>query len=281
MIWCREPLTPFQGLILSATVLTFGAAAWEFLGNKLTTSAQEIRFQQGTDELLKELRDLWGVVQNKRTLGHQAVEEKWESFTDNFLDIAANIFSVRHFGWNSKAHSGLMVKDPDNQSLILKKFSTGAGYKPGLKIPIPYDNNYEESGPAALAFKEKTLVYVPKVYVPKKEREHPKNAWPFCREWKTSRRKQQPEREEFYERPAAHLDEGFYYKAGNPQPCWKPSAEQEQEKFRTVLCIPIPSLGVLNFSTKRRDPFIDRDFFMAECLAAFLAQANAFTRGRR
>src|SRR6266478_7484058 len=61
MIWCREPLTPFQGLILSATVLTFGAAAWEFLGNKLTTSAQEIRFQQGTDELLKELRDLWGV----------------------------------------------------------------------------------------------------------------------------------------------------------------------------------------------------------------------------
>jgi len=30
--------------------------------------------------------------------------------------------------------------------------------------------------------------------------------------------------------------------------------------------------GVLNLSTKARDPFIDRDFFMAEFYAAILTQ---------
>lgn len=257
MMLKREFPTRGALLILILTILTFVAAAWELLGNKLTTSPQEIRFQYGMSELLHKLQEL------SATERGEPLRQKWDSFVEEFLDIAANIFSTKYLFWRSRVHTGLMVKRPYQNSLRLSKWSGGAAYDEKLEIPIPLDDDYSDSGPAALAYKKKGLVYVPR-----KDREHPKEAWPFY---------------QFVEPRLQATGQGltdFQYKAEDPYYCWRKSAQAQQEDFRTVLCVPIGDLGVLNFSVKRLDPFIDRDFFMAETLAGLLTHADALIHDR-
>src|SRR5579859_2001096 len=158
---------PLGWLILIITLLTFIAALIERFGNKLSTSAQEIRFQFGARQLLEELeklRDLRG--------SQTAIELGFTSFVQRLLDIAAKTFSA-----SSIVDAGLMVKIPNKEALKLTQWSGGAKYDEALEIPIPTNGKFEQSretGPAALAFKKNHLVYVPQ-----KDRENPKEAWPF------------------------------------------------------------------------------------------------------
>ena len=62
---------------------------------------------------------------------------------------------------------------------------------------------------------------------------------------------------------------------------WYSAENEKYEEFRSVLSVPVTkyingeleTIGVLNFTTKKRDLFIDRDYVMANCFAKFIAHA--------
>jgi hypothetical protein len=137
--------------------------------------------------------------------------------------------------------------------LVLFKKSKNAAYYDELRIELPTGQKID-TGPAAVAFLRQLVVYMPH-----KKR---KLGWPF-----------------------KYLNQGGY-EPTLPQKGWTVGTEQ-LERFRSVLCVPVgiyesksaekkikkTSLGVLNFSTRRRDPFVDRDFLMGQCFASILALA--------
>ena len=140
-------------------------------------------------------------------------------------------------------------------------WSKQAKYPKNLEVPIAPEHGeidvFDSTGPAGVAYSRLRTVYVP---VKKRE------AWPF-------QRKRQGNRE--------------YYQPSLPVVCWISAGDDALEDFRSVLCVPITAyrtrehvkrFGVLNLSTKMRDPFVDRDFLMAECFAGVLGHAFAWAR---
>jgi len=245
MIWGFSWPNWFGWLILVIVFLTFVTAKWELWGNKLTTSPQELRFHWGVKSCLKKLEQLRSELRSAPD-----PQKVFDSFVNELLEIAAGNFSVKFW-----VDTGVMTKDPDDDSLVLEYWSVFAEYPKGLRIPLPAPN--KETGPAGVAFADQVLVYVPS--------KRAKRAWPFIS-------LEDPE--------ITGLPEPRYEPA-YPVVCWV-NAPPEFEKFRSVICVPIatsPGLGdtikfgVLNFSTDARDPFVHRDFLMAEFYAAILTQA--------
>ena len=125
----------------------------------------------------------------------------------------------------------------------LELFKVSKGTKQfQLLIPLPDDNQW--TGPAGWACAKSQLVYVPD--------KGWEEGWPFT------------------------VTPDGRYQAGNaPHPGWVPAGDPEA--LNSCLSIPVNlqkrKFGVLNFSTKSRDPFVDRDFLMAECFVGLLSQA--------
>jgi hypothetical protein len=255
MLGKQELPNPLGWLIVLLIVLTWFAFRWELSGDKLTTSPQELRFHYGAKLLLRHLEDL--VLEGEFVT---SPEMRFDKFVKLLLEIASDTFSVKY-----QVDAGLMVKQSGEDSLVLVKWSSGARYPEDLKIPLPFEKDSSKSGPAGLAYDNVQLVYVPK----KKSR----RAWPFTG----------------IIDPEATGGGEPEYEPDAPQFCWVSASSPTLEDFRSVLCVPIVTcagsrnerkFGVLNFSTKARDPFVDRDFFMAEFYSAILAQAFASMENR-
>lgn len=239
----------FGLLVFAVTAGTIVAAIWEFFGNKLTTSPQEIRFLQGIRSLLYELE--------KFGYGKDRIadpQDRLVQFVEGFLEVACNtLCGHRH------VDGALMVKDPNKDSLTLISSSKRARYPKDLDIPLP--SNQEDgnsTGPAGWSFHRVQIVYVPK----KKRHE----AWPF-----------RLIAEDGHER----------YEPSEPLKGWIPARKPDEEDYKSVLCVPLAiyqqknqkrRFGVLNFTTGARDPFVDRDFMMAECFASILGHAFAMSQ---
>jgi hypothetical protein len=239
---CSRPKYP-ELLILIITGLTFGAAWFERFGNKMAASPLEARFQEGLRELFDRLHSL-----ARARDGAEVLDKQFDEFSTFLVGVAAQTFSIK-----SQVDVGLMVKLPDKDRLKLVKWSARANYDRKLEVALPQGATYDESGPAGIAHEMKLLVYTPK-----KER-NPKESWAF-RYSQTGR------------------DFEFNYdQIGDPRPHWK---KAEKEDFSSVICVVIDDVGVLNFSTKMRDPFIDRDFSMAEHYGKMLSIAAEIHRNK-
>lgn len=244
-----------ETLFVAVVVGTFSEALWELFGNKLTMSQQETRFQFGMKQMLEGLQTF--------AFGREGIDEetKLKDFIDSFLEITAHTFSVK-----SKADAGLMMKQPDTEMLELIKASKGARYPDKLIIPLPEGADVKRSGPAGVSFANSHVAYVPK-----KER---KIVWRF-------------------HRSEGEATDTLVPASWMPEKCWVPAKDAvghfrpDLEDFYSVLCVPIgiylsdsqkELFGVLNVSTNLRDPFVRRDFFMAECYAEILSHTLALAR---
>jgi hypothetical protein len=233
----------FQWLVLFVTISTLVAALWEHFGNKLSSSPQEIRFVNGMRDLLFGLEKFSHGVDRE-----QDVNARLGTFVEGFLELSRYTLCGE-----KEVDAAFMQKDPAKAALILKKSSKGAKYPANLEIPLDAEPHH---GPAAVAFQETCLAYLPKM--------KRKETWPFS------------------------LIEGTggkqWYEPKLPVTGWVDAKKPEEQSFESVLCVPVAvyhqnaekqRFGVLNFSTCARDPFVDRDFLMAECFASVLGQACA------
>jgi hypothetical protein len=237
-----KPPSGFEWLIVILTLGTIIAACWELWGNKLSTSPQEIRFLSGMRYLLFELEKFaHGEDRNPNA------QTRLNRFVEGFLEVSRSTLCG-----NKLVDAGFMVKLPGEEKLKLVNSSKEANYPTELEIPLPTDGT--TTGPAGVAFQKVCLTYMPK----KKWMQ----AWPF--------------------RLVAGEDETEWYEPSEPTTGWIAASDPETEKFRSVLCAPVAvyhkkdqkqRFGVINFSTLARDPFVDRDFMMAECFASVLGHA--------
>lgn len=237
--------------VLAGVAGTLGTALLEMSGIKRTTSRQELRFQAAVSDLLIDLSK-FAAFSGTAT----EIDDQLRQFAQSLLDKAAATFSARF-----QVHTGLMVADHAASVLNLKLWSTGAEYDQGLRIKLPPKgapcSRGTCAGPAGVAFVNEVLVYLPH-----KNREKPRKAWPF----QTLRRPNgQPT---------------FSYEAMDFHRCWVKARAENQEAFHSVISAPIREFGVLNFSTRRNDPFINRDFFMAECFAQLLEHARTIAANK-
>jgi len=236
----RWPRIFLEWLLIWGTVGALYAYKLELFNKRRAISDQELRFQKAADLISDELSVLSQFQGSK-----QEIEAFFDSTTSRIVEIAALAFSLPH---NPRVDAGLMVKLPDEPVLKLVKWSTAAQYDRELKIKIPDDDNFDESGPAALAFVQKRLVYVPK---------KGGRVWPLGQ---------------------VEGDVHSYWPS-EPHVCWVES-RPGFEKFQTVICVPISDWGVLNFSTREKDPFQYRDFAMAHYFAKVLGYAESAARAR-
>lgn len=239
--------------VLAGMAGTLYVAVIELSGIRRTTSRQELRFQSAMKDLFVDLQKL---AATEGTVGQ--IEKQYQDFVRLFLNAASDTFSGQH-----QVDTGLMVIDEGGKELKLKGWSTGAIYDQGLSIKVPGSHGFPCTGPtcvgpAGVAYAEQALVYLPQ-----KKWDKPKKAWPF------------KAMEVLSEKPT------FSYEALDAHHCWIQAKEENLEAFYSVICTPIKDLGVLNFSTAAKDPFISRDFFMAECFAVALGLARTIVMEKR
>lgn len=247
VLWPIAKFQHFPGreemLIVILTLGTIGGALWEFFGNKLSMAPQETRFVATTRKLLIELE--------KFTYGrgpqNKTPEERLVDFTDGFIAATSEAMCGK-----KTVHAGLMWNPKGTNILKLSNWSKDSDYPKDLEIPIP-DSDEDVTGPAGRAYKKLKVVYMP------------------LRRWQLSWPLDlvQNGKERYKSKSAC---EGWVADPNNPQ------------DLRSVLCLPVAlhtgtkerqKFGVLNYSTRSLDPFVDRDFMMGECFSSILAQATA------
>lgn len=247
-IWVNGRIASwFDVLIIVLTLATIGAAIWEFFGNKLTTSPQEIRFVRSIRLLLYEL---------EKFAHGKDVESNTQERLDHFIQLFLDVTSETLCGKKEVA-SGLMLEIPNTNDLELIQSSTRAVYPGHLRIPIRPLEDTSSTGPAGVAFDQLRIVYMPfKKW---------KLGWPF-RLFQNGRARYEP---------------------SEPHEGWIEAESKDKENFTSVLCLPVAiyerrgtkqAFGVLNYSTRKLDPFVSRDFIMGECFSSILAQAFAIAK---
>lgn len=238
------PLLFFSVFVVAIVTATLIAAIWDRSPSKLATSPQEVNFVYGMQSLLSELEFM-------RFAGKMSRVDAQKSFND----------FVKVFLWSASktlcAHvttdAGLFMKRPGENILERTHTSDRAPFPLHFTLKIPSDGVPEEKcGPGGVCFHRGRLVYMPSV---KKLKE----AWVLQRE------------------------KGIYDVDGMPlQDCWVKADKPHEENFSSILCAPVglkqdgkTRYGVLEFATKAKDQFVDKDFMMAECFASVLSQAIA------
>lgn len=228
-------------LVVIIILGTVAAAGWEVFGEKLHSSHRDASFLQKMRLLLRRADEF-------QAKGTDVSATEVGEFIAAVLDAACKTLCGR-----TEVAAGWFAAR--NNVLRLVEATSNANYFEELAIPL--DLPGEGPGPAAVAHKlsERRIVYMPD-----KETEE---AWCIL--------------------PIEGEGDRFRYpapvKAG-----WYSTPDPKFEDFRSVLCVPVRfrlgedelKMGVLAFSTKKRDPFLNRDFVMAECFANILAQLLAF-----
>lgn len=250
-------------LIISVTILTFVAALWEIRGRKLSTSPQEVRFVRAMRTLLIELEKFTSDMAKE-----QVPVDRLDQFIDDFLEATCHALCGE-----TTIDGGLMLPSEDGKTLELIYRSKKARYPEQLLVPIPIQvtpssssdihttsDTEQQTGPAGVAYHETRIVHMP------------------VKDWKLSW-------------PMKLVQKGNErYRALNPYQGWIDGVPPEMESFRSVLCVPITMhidprqsqiFGVLNFSTSSFDPFVSRDYMMAECFGSILAQAISVAQRRK
>lgn len=244
-------LSLWNAFVLSVLLGTIAAALWEFFGNKLATSEQEIRFITGMRTLLIELE------KHKLEISSADINQSQRllnNFVRNFLEITSSALCGK-----KDVHSGLMFYNNDHGTNKLSLFmsSPGAMYPKILNLPIGDGVNQDEKGPACMAFESGFLAHMPKKG----------NKFGFL----------------FSEVAGEKFEFERYFHG------WFPAQSLNEEDFRSVLSVPVTSYvsqgekvnhGVLNFTTSSGDLFVPRDYIMALCFASILAQVIDLTRAR-
>jgi hypothetical protein len=233
----------YEVLIVVLTLGTIGGAFWEFFGNKLSMAPQETRFVAAMRTLLIEL-EKFTYSRGSQTL---TPEERLIAFTDGFIAATSEAMCGK-----KTVHAGFMWHPKDTSVLKLSNWSKDSDYSKDLEIPIP-ESDEDVTGPAGRAYKKLKVVYMP------------------LRRWQLSW-------------PLDLVQNGKErYKSKSPCEGWVDAPNSPQD-LRSVLCLPVAlhtgtkqrqSFGVLNYSTRSLDPFVDRDFMMGECFSSILAQATA------
>jgi hypothetical protein len=248
---CHMKPSLFDVFVASLLIATIVAAIWEIWGNKLSTSPQEIRFLRGMRSLLLEMEAM--VFAGK--MSQEEAGKRFDEFVRGFLRITSSTLCA-----HEEVDAGLMMKTPDRDSLRRTHVSDAAKFKVGFEIPLPATPDSEKkSGPGGISFHRAKLVYMPSV---KKRKE----AWPLALAELSD-----PEHETYA------LD-------GIPIVAWIDDPEPKHQDFSSMLCAPVGKdrngktrYGVLEYTTEAKDPFVDRDFMMAECFASILSQAAKIT----
>lgn len=228
-------------LIMLLALGTIVACGWEFFGNKLSTSEQDVRFVYTVREML--------VALEKFCYGADRLPDpnaRLNEFIQSMVQVTANTFE----GYD-RACAGYMMRE--GKALKLTKISANAPYEPGLTIPLPDATAEPAKGAAGLAFAASQLVYVP--FVKKEE------AWPL--RFSSGRY-------------SLHLPAKAWIRSSKPEygdftsALCVPVARYHKTEADKVLR---EGYGVLNISSKSRDTFVDRDFMMAESFASIIALA--------
>ncbi|HLL72622.1 MAG TPA: hypothetical protein VK363_14360 [Pyrinomonadaceae bacterium] len=228
--------------ILSITVGTIMAAVWEFRGNKLATSPQEIRFVLGIRSLLTQLEKFKREIEKTTNVETFSLLNDFFAF---FLKVTSNTLCGK-----KEVAGGLMLYQEKEGTLALHKYTPGAMYQEGLRIPLTGRVQNEEKGPAVKSFESGLIAYMPK-----------------------------KSKKIGIVLEAVH---GERYKLVEIFKGWYKSQSEAEENFGAVLSIPVTiyaqereksNYGVLNYTTVKGDPFVPRDYIMSECFASILAQA--------
>lgn len=250
--------------IIILAVFTVWAAIWELVGNKLATSKQEVRFILGMNALLEEYNAYERKLQDIND--EEQSKELFKEFIKELLKAASGIICGKH-----TVDVGLMLEKTSTKELILEKdkfYQSDAGdehkYPERLVIPLDEKEDSKMVGPAEMAFKKKEFI----IHMPNKSK-------------KMGLLIQQSGGEDYTPKG---VFEGWY-----------PADHETQENFRSVLSVPVISykneneseiFGVLNFTTRNndlyinRDLFVDRDYIMASCFAVMIAQSIVASRKR-
>ncbi len=235
-------ITLWHVFILVITLGTVGAAVWDFFGNKLGTTPQEIRFVLGIRSLLIRLEKF-----KRETAGRPFPErfDKFKDFSSLFLTVTSNALCGK-----KDIAGGLMIyQNERGGNLALHTYTPGSMYQPGLEIPLVKVKK-DEKGPAARAFESGLIAYMPK-----------KNRKIGV---------------------LLEAGPGESYSLVNMFRGWYRSQSDEEERFGSVLSVPISiyetegnktHYGIVNYTTVKGDSFVHRDYIMAECFASIIAQA--------
>jgi hypothetical protein len=166
---------------------------------------------------------------------------------DEFLKQFLGLTGVTLCGGRKPVQAACMLRERDE--LYVVKSSRENSEPDNLRIPLP--NTGKQSGPAGWAFHQFLLVYLPDL-----ERAE---SWSFTA-----------------------MEDDSYVVSAAPNLGW---VRGKVEDFKSVLSVPLKiyddqgrtkTIGVLNYSNKRLDPFVSRDLLMAECFAKILEQALTF-----
>jgi hypothetical protein len=236
---------PLRGLILVVTLLTLASAAWDFWGDKLTTSMQEVRFLGAMRLLLNQLEKFTFGEDREKDVG-----KRLDAFMADFLEVTCTTLCGKR-----RVDGGFMqLKSENDRELTLVASSRSAFYDKGLRVPLPQAG--KDTGPAGVAYANLNIVYMPfKLW---------KLGWPF-RLFRNGKERYEPSNPTFGWIASPPENEQFRSVLCMPVAIYADKDKKEP-------------WGVLNYSTLALDPFVDRDFMMGECFASILAQAFAVAR---
>src|SRR5205085_7341012 len=249
IVFSSNKMHLWHWFILLLTLGTVIAAGWEFFGNKLATSPQEIRFVLGIRSLLTQLEKFKRDIEK---LSYDEIRTRLDDYFAFFLKVTSTTLCGK-----KDVAGGLMLYQEKEGGLALHKYTPGAMYQPGLVIPLRDNIEKENKGPAAKSFESGLLAYMPQ------------------------------KRKEIG--MVIEAVQGEKYKLVEIFKGWYKSQSAAEENFCAVLSIPITiyaeerkkiNYGVLNYSTVKGDPFVPRDYIMAECFASILAQAIYTARAK-
>lgn len=228
--------------ILGITGATIIAAYWEFRGNRLATTPQEIRFVLGIRSLLTQLEKF------KREIIGKSFSDKFDNLSD-FCSLLLKVTSNTICGKKEIA-GGLMFYQNNKGILALHSYTPGSMYQHGLEIPLGKGIRKDQKGPATKAFETGQIAHMPnkskKIGI------------------------------------LLEAVQGERYRLAEMFKGWYDSQSAAEENFSAVLSIPVTiyanqgekiNYGILNYTSIKGDPFVPRDYIMAECFASILAQA--------
>ena len=246
--WLVGSWDPFFKILIYLGIFgTIWTAVIELFADRLSTCHQEIIFQRALKKLLVELQNLEQLEGSE-----QEIKAYYVQFVKRIVETASRTFSLNSA--KMRVDVVLMTLEENQLKFLLcNKFAEDEGcFQRDLAISVPeHESDYSSSGPAGLSYKKDRTVYLPEKA---KFRADPKEVWTME-----------------FEPTATDIE----YDATDPRTCWRSCDVERHEDFCTVISVPIKGFGVLNFSTKARDKFITRDFFMAEFFAGILGHATA------